>query len=154
MRFEKPKKPGQKAIKIVFNAFSGSISEGCASGTIIACAMLRKKRPFSDGHYIGVYGFDVIEHVGMAIFVHCRGNEEILHDLASRNVFISERHMSNLGRKFVVYLALIHMESQENNKEKVPKEVKKIIRDTNLPGKISALFKGKSNLHTNRHLRS
>jgi hypothetical protein len=82
--------------------------DGCAN---FGSKILRKMAPYKCN-----YGFDVIEDVGMAIFVHCRGHEEIRHNLASKNVFISERHISNLGRKFVVYLALVHMESQEKLK--------------------------------------
>jgi len=59
------------------------------------------------------YGFDVIVHVGMSLFVHCRNGQEIMKDLASRNIFISEREIGYLGRKFVIYLALAHRESRE-----------------------------------------
>ena len=59
------------------------------------------------------YGFDVINHIGMALFVHCRNEREIMNDLVSRNIFISEREIGYLGRKFVVYLALAHRESRE-----------------------------------------
>ncbi len=56
------------------------------------------------------YGFDVIVEVGMALFVHCRNEREIMKDLAAKNIFISEREIGYLGRKFVVYLALAHRE--------------------------------------------
>ena len=59
------------------------------------------------------YGFDVIVHVGMALFVHSRNEREIMKDLAAGNIFISEREIGYLGRKFVVYLALAHRESRE-----------------------------------------
>jgi hypothetical protein len=59
------------------------------------------------------YGFDVIVHVGISLFVHCRNEREIMKDLASRNIFISEREIGYLGRKFVIYLALAHRESRE-----------------------------------------
>jgi hypothetical protein len=59
------------------------------------------------------YGFDVIVHVGMSLFVHCRNEREIMKNLASRNIFISEREIGYLGRKFVIYLALAHRESRE-----------------------------------------
>jgi len=61
----------------------------------------------------GTYGFDVIVYVGMALFVHCRNELEIMKDLAARNIFISKREIGYLGRKFVVYLALAHRESRE-----------------------------------------
>ena len=59
------------------------------------------------------YGFDVIVHIGMSLFVRCRNDREIMKDLASRNIFISEREIGYLGRKFVIYLALAHRESRE-----------------------------------------
>lgn len=61
----------------------------------------------------GTYGFDVIVQVGMALFVHSCSQQEIRKDLAAGNVFVSEREIGNLGRKFVVYLALAHRESRE-----------------------------------------
>lgn len=59
------------------------------------------------------YGFDLIVHVGISVFVHCHSEREIIKDLAARNIFISEREIGYLGRKFVVYLALAHRESRE-----------------------------------------
>lgn len=61
----------------------------------------------------GTYGFDVIVRVGMLLFVHCRNEREIMQDLASRNIFISEREIGYLGRKFVIYLALAHRDSRD-----------------------------------------
>jgi len=60
----------------------------------------------------GTFGFDVIVEVGFALFVHCRSNREIMVELAARNVFVSEREISFLGRKFIVFLALTHRQSQ------------------------------------------
>ena len=60
----------------------------------------------------GTFGFDVIETIGLALFVHCRNNQEIMAKLAKENVFVSEREISYLGRKFIIYLALAHRESQ------------------------------------------
>ncbi len=61
----------------------------------------------------GTFGFDVIEHVGRALFVCCRTEREVMIELAARNVPISEREIGYLGRKFVIYLALAHRESHE-----------------------------------------
>jgi len=58
------------------------------------------------------FGFDVIVEVGLALFVHCRNNQEVMKDLAAKNVFVSEREIGYLGRKFIVYLALAHRQSQ------------------------------------------
>ncbi len=62
----------------------------------------------------GTFGFDVIEAIGLSLFVHCRNNQEIMAELAVKNVFVSEREISYLGRKFIIYLALAHRESQSN----------------------------------------
>jgi hypothetical protein len=60
----------------------------------------------------GTFGFDVIVEVGLALFVHCQNNLEVMAELAAKNVFLSEREISYLGRKFIIYLALAHRESQ------------------------------------------
>lgn len=50
--------------------------------------------------------------VGLALFVRCRNNQEAMKELAAKNVFVSEREIRYLGRKFIVYLALAHRQSQ------------------------------------------
>lgn len=60
----------------------------------------------------GTFGFDVIVEVGYALFVHCRNNQEVMAKLAVKNVFMSEREVSYLGRKFIIYLAIAHRQSQ------------------------------------------
>ena len=65
----------------------------------------------------GNFGFDIIVEVGFALFVHSRSNQEIMTALATKNVFISEREVSYLGRKFIIYLALAHRQSQPVLKE-------------------------------------
>ena len=57
-------------------------------------------------------GFDVIVEVGMALFIHCRNNQEVMTVLAAKNVSVSESQITYLGQKFIVYLALVHRESQ------------------------------------------
>ena len=59
----------------------------------------------------GTFGFDIIVEVGLALFVRCRNNQEVMQELAARNVFVSEREISYLGRKFIIYLALAHREN-------------------------------------------
>jgi hypothetical protein len=60
----------------------------------------------------GTFGFDVIVKVGYFLFVQCRNNQEIMAELAAKNVFMSEREISCLGRKFIIYLAIAHRQSQ------------------------------------------
>jgi hypothetical protein len=60
-----------------------------------------------------MFGYDVIVHVGYALFVHCRSEQEIIKELAERNISISDREISFLGKKFVTYLAMAHRESRQ-----------------------------------------
>ncbi|MCP3852572.1 MAG: transposase [Gammaproteobacteria bacterium] len=59
------------------------------------------------------FGFDIINYVGRSIFTHCRNEQEIVNELAARNISISGREVSYLGKKFITYLALAHRESYE-----------------------------------------
>jgi len=59
------------------------------------------------------YGFDVIEYVGKALFLRSRNNREIMNELRSENISISEREVSFLGRKFIIYLTFAHQESND-----------------------------------------
>ena len=52
----------------------------------------------------GTFGFGVIIEIGYSLFVHCRSNQEIMAALAAKNISISEREISYLGRKFIIYL--------------------------------------------------
>lgn len=65
----------------------------------------------------GTFGFDVIVEVGMALFVHCRNHRQIMEALAAKHVSVSEREIGCLGRKFIVYLALAHRQSQSRLRE-------------------------------------
>ncbi len=76
--------------------------------TIFRSSQLRSLAP-----YKCTYGFDVIEYIGKELFVHCRNEREIRKALGFRNIFVSEREIGYLGKKFVVYLALAHAESRE-----------------------------------------
>jgi hypothetical protein len=75
--------------------------------TIFASEQLRSLVPKA-----GNFGFDVIVEVGMALFVHCHNHRQIMEALAARHVTISERQISYLGRKFIVYLAIAHRQCQ------------------------------------------
>jgi len=58
------------------------------------------------------FGFDIIIKVGVALFVRSRSNLEVIAELAARNVFVSEREISFLARKVIIYLALAHRQSR------------------------------------------
>jgi hypothetical protein len=59
------------------------------------------------------YGYDVMAYVGQAIFLRCRNGREIQQEFNGRNIAISLREIDYLGRRFIVYLALAHEQSQE-----------------------------------------
>ena len=54
------------------------------------------------------FGYDVMVHAGKALFLRHRNEEEVVAELAERNVRISPREVSLLGTKFVTYLAMAH----------------------------------------------
>jgi hypothetical protein len=89
-----------------------------AKETVLFCPHDRKTFFSEQLHNLvprgGTFGFDVIVEVGLALFVHCRNNREIMIAMAAKNVFISEREVSYLGRKFIIYLALAHRQSRPN----------------------------------------
>ena len=62
------------------------------------------------------FSFDIIVHVGTALFVHHRNDEEIQKSLQEKNISISLREISHLGKKFIVYLALAHHACQDKIK--------------------------------------
>ena len=59
--------------------------------TIFHSEQLRKLTPLK-----GTFGFDVIVHVGKALFMYSQNNQSIMKDLASQNIPISEREISYL----------------------------------------------------------
>ena len=54
------------------------------------------------------FGYDVLVYSGKALYLRHRNEEEVVAELAQRNVRISPREVSLLGRKFIVYLAIAH----------------------------------------------
>ncbi len=67
--------------------------------------------------YKCTYGFDVMVYVGKALFIRSLGDQEIINELHYRNIPISDREVSYLGKKFIIYLAIAHRESNKQLKE-------------------------------------
>lgn len=61
----------------------------------------------------GTFGFDVIVHVGQALFVRCLGVQEIVDELRQGNISISKNEVTFLGKKFIAYLAHAHREAKQ-----------------------------------------
>jgi len=54
------------------------------------------------------FGYDVMVYAANALFLRFRNEEEVVAELAERNVKISPREVSLLGMKFITYLAMAH----------------------------------------------
>lgn len=65
------------------------------------------------------FGFDVIVHVGTSLFVNHCSDEEIKQSLHEKNISISLREISYLGKKFIIYLALAHHACQDKIKKRM-----------------------------------
>jgi len=65
----------------------------------------------------GKFGFDVIEYIGRALFLRCRNETDIQTELAIRNIPISIGEISFLGKRFIVYLLLAHIECRGKLKQ-------------------------------------
>jgi hypothetical protein len=57
--------------------------------------------------------------VGYALFIRSRSEQEIVRELREKNISISDREISYLGKKFIIYLAIAHRESRERLKEEM-----------------------------------
>ncbi len=54
------------------------------------------------------FGYDVLVYVGKALYLNHWCEEEVVTQLAQKNIQISPRGVSSLGRKFIVYLTIAH----------------------------------------------
>ena len=60
------------------------------------------------------FGYDVLIYIGKALYLRHRSEEEVVAELAERNIQISSRGVSSLGSKFIVYLAIAHDRCSDN----------------------------------------
>jgi hypothetical protein len=57
------------------------------------------------------FGYDILVHVGRALFLRHRRSQEISDELAAQNVRISPSEVEYLAKRFVVYLAIAHRQA-------------------------------------------
>lgn len=81
-------------------------------GIVYHSRELRKLTP-----YRATFGYDVLVHVGLSLFMRCRSEQAIMEDLARNNVMISQREIGFLGKKFIAYLAIAHEQSRHRLKQ-------------------------------------
>ncbi len=67
--------------------------------------------------YFCRYSFSLIVEIGIAIFIEARTERQICSELKKRRVPISIRQVGYLGKKFIIYLALLHKDIQSNIKK-------------------------------------
>jgi hypothetical protein len=82
------------------------------AGTIYHSRQLRSLAP-----YRCTFGYDVLVYVGRMLFIEGYSERQIMAALDRKNVRISAREVSYLGKKFVIYLALAHRQSRERIKQ-------------------------------------
>ena len=56
------------------------------------------------------FGYDVMVYAGKALFLRFRNEEEVVAELAKKNIQISLREVSLLGMKFITYLSVAHQQ--------------------------------------------
>jgi hypothetical protein len=81
-------------------------------GAVYHSGQLRSLAP-----YRCTYGYDVLVYVGRALFLHCCTEQQIIEELSRKNISISAREIGYLGRKFIVYLAIVHRQSRQRLKK-------------------------------------
>lgn len=63
------------------------------------------------------FGFNVIVHVGKALFLRGSSERDVQRELLDRNIRASLNEIGYLGKKFIAYLAIAHRQSQEQIKK-------------------------------------
>jgi hypothetical protein len=98
-----------------------SIGEFHAHSTRLTCPYCHKTYDSEELGTIvapnGKFAFDVMVYVGEALFLHSRNGKEIQCELSEKNIGISQREIGYLGQRFIVYLALVHEQSQAKLKQ-------------------------------------
>ncbi|MCP4373854.1 MAG: transposase [Deltaproteobacteria bacterium] len=60
----------------------------------------------------GTYGYDVLVHVGKALYLRTMNEQTIKKELKLKAINISESGIRYLGQKFIAYLTICHQQSQ------------------------------------------
>jgi hypothetical protein len=94
-----------------------TIGHFTAHVTELVCSLCKKKYKSTELHKLiapkSTFSFDIMVFIGEALFIHCCNTPTIQNQLAIRNITISLREIDYLGKRFIIYLALVHQQSQE-----------------------------------------
>lgn len=119
-----------------------------AHETVLKCPkcsdmFFRSEQLISLTPYKCTFGFDVLVYVGKALFSHFKGVNEIKQKLLDDNITISDREISFLGKKFIIYLALAHQEATGKLKNYLNRQGGFILHcDATVEGNSPHLFTG------------
>jgi len=91
----------------------------------------------------GTYGYDVLVHVGKALYLRSMNEQAIKKELKLKAIKISESEIRYLGQKFVAYLTICHQQSQLKLRLKMAKNGGYILHiDGTCEGDSPHLFTG------------
>jgi len=76
-------------------------------GEIYRSQDLQRLVPFK-----GIYSYDVLVHVGKALYLRSMNEKAIKKELKLKAINISESEIRYLGQKFIAYLTICHQQSQ------------------------------------------
>jgi hypothetical protein len=89
------------------------------------------------------FGYDVMVHVGKALFLRHRNHREVMDELAEKNVHISASEIGYLGKKFIIYLAIAHRQCADKIKAQMQLKGGYILHlDATCEGKAPLLMTG------------
>jgi hypothetical protein len=87
-----------------------------AHETILYCPQHGEIHRSEDLHRLvpfkGTYGYDVLVHVGKALYLRTMNEQAIKKELKLKAMNISESEIRYLGQKFIAYLTICHQQSQ------------------------------------------
>ncbi|MDI6730391.1 MAG: hypothetical protein QMD06_02470 [Candidatus Altarchaeum sp.] len=99
------------------------IGKFIAYHTILSCDCQSKPTIFRSEQLKGLlpscanFGYDIIEYIGKAIFQRFKTGLEVVEELALSNVHISTSEVGYLAKKFIVYLSVLHKNSEDKISE-------------------------------------
>jgi hypothetical protein len=103
--------------------FTLEVGEFCAHETILHCKRCNRIYPSEDlGKLVPDgcnFGFNVMEYVGRAAFLHFQTDEEIIEQLRPKKISISPSEIAYLEKRFIVYVALAHSQSAQRIREAI-----------------------------------
>ncbi|MCP4393654.1 MAG: transposase, partial [Alphaproteobacteria bacterium] len=107
-------------------------------GNVLKSEDLKRLVPFKC-----TFGYDVIVHIGKALYLRSMSEVAIIKELQNRGIKISASAIAYLGQKFIAYLTICHHQSQLKLRLKMAKRGGYILHiDGTCEGDSPNLFTG------------